>query len=67
MKIEFLSYIITNREIKINLEKVRAIIKWPVPKSVKDVQLFLRFVNFYQRFVYKYSYIVALLMNILRR
>ena len=36
-EIEFLSYIITDHEIKINLEKVRVIAEWPVLKSVKDI------------------------------
>ena len=46
-EIEFLSYIITDKSIKINSEKVRVIAEWPVSKSVKDVQFFLKFVNFY--------------------
>ena len=47
MKIEFLSYIIINKDIKMNSEKVRVITKLPVSKSVKDVQSFLKFDNFY--------------------
>ena len=46
-EIEFQDYIITDKDIKINLEKVRVIAEWPVSKSVRDVQLFLEFVNFY--------------------
>ena len=47
MKIEFLSYTITDKDIKIDLEKIRVITEWPVLKSVKDVQSFLEFTNFY--------------------
>ena len=47
IEIEFLSYIITDHEIKMNLKKVRVIAKWSVLKSVKETQLFLEFVNFY--------------------
>ena len=46
-EIEFLSYIITDKSIKMNSEKVRVIAEWPVLKTVKDVQFFLKFVNFY--------------------
>ena len=46
-EIEFLSYIITDKEIKINLKKIRVITEWLVSKSVKDIQSFLRFINFY--------------------
>ena len=67
MKIEFLSYIIINEDIKINSEKVRVIAEWPVPKSVKDVQFFLEFVNFYQKFIKKYSYVIISLTDIIRK
>ena len=31
--------------------KVKAVLDWPQPKSMKDVQVFLGFCNFYRRFV----------------
>ena len=31
--------------------KVKAIKEWPTPKSKREVQQFLGFVNFYQQFV----------------
>ena len=46
-EIEFLSYIIINKSIKMNLKKIRVIAEWPVSKSVKNIQFFLKFVNFY--------------------
>ena len=50
-----------------NLEKIRAFAKWLVSKSVKDVQLFLRFINFYWEFIQKNSHIVAPLTDITRK
>ena len=35
-EIEFLSYIITNYKIKMNLKKIRVIIEWFVSKLVKE-------------------------------
>jgi hypothetical protein len=35
--------------------KVQAILDWPVPRNVKDVQTFLGFTNFYQHFIEKYT------------
>ena len=66
-EIEFLSYIIINKSIKMNSEKVRVIAEWSVPKSVKDVQFFLKFVNFYQKFIKKYSHVTASLTDIIRK
>jgi len=41
-----------------DVSKVEVIKKWPPPHSMKDIQLFLGFANFYQRFIKGYSGIV---------
>jgi Reverse transcriptase (RNA-dependent DNA polymerase) len=46
-EIEFLGLIIGPDGIKMDLIKVEAIMSWPVPKWVKDVQTFLGLANFY--------------------
>ena len=66
-EIEFLSYIITDHEIKMNSEKVRVIIKWSVSKSVKEIQSFLEFVNFYQKFIWNYNKVAAALTDIIKK
>ena len=50
-EIKFLRSVITTNRIRINKEKVKAIKKWPEPKNLKEVQAFLGFANFYQRFI----------------
>ena len=40
-------------------KKIRAVTDWTVPKSVKDVQSFLGFTNFYRRFIKDYAAIAA--------
>ena len=39
-------------------KKVKAISDWPELRKVKDIQSFLRFANFYCRFIHNYSNIV---------
>ena len=46
---------------------VTAITEWPELKTVKDVQSFLGFANFYQRFIEKYSQKATLLTNLTRK
>jgi hypothetical protein len=46
--------------------RVEAITKWPTPSSFKDVQIFLRFTNFYRRFINSYSKIIALIIDLLK-
>lgn len=40
-------------------EKVRAIVEWKRPKTVKEVRGFLSFTNFYRQFIEQYSDVVA--------
>jgi len=48
-------------------EKVNAVLNWETPKSVKDIQCFLGFANFYRRFIYRYSHLCQPLFNLLRK
>ena len=50
-KICFLRYIILAQEIQIEDERIKELKNWPEPKSVYDIQVFLGFANFYQRFI----------------
>ena len=47
-------------------EKINAIKNWPEPKSVRDIQVFLGFANFYCRFIQGFSRIAAPLTSMLR-
>src|SRR6516225_5207605 len=48
-------------------DKVQAIVDWPVPRKVKDIQSFLGFANFYRRFIYNYSDIVYAMNRLTRK
>ncbi|KAL0163694.1 hypothetical protein M9458_039447, partial [Cirrhinus mrigala] len=51
---------------QIDQGKVNAIQKWPLPNSVKELQCFLGFTNFYRQFIMDYSAITAPLTSLLR-
>lgn len=44
--------------------KVKAVTKWPAPTSVKELQIFLVFVNIYRRFIHNYDTIMTPLTSI---
>jgi len=65
--VEYLGLIISEGEIHMDPVKLKAIEDWPLPRTVKDVQKFLRFCNFYRRFVKDYSHITHPLFNLTKK
>jgi hypothetical protein len=54
VKITFLSFIIICDDVKINLNKIEIIVTWSKSHWHKNVQIFLKFVNFYKKFIKKF-------------
>jgi hypothetical protein len=52
---EYLGYILLPDGFQMSLEKIAAVVDWPLPRKVKDIQSFLGFCNFYRRFIWNYS------------
>ena len=47
-------------------EQIEVVKKWPEPKSVQDIQVFLGFANFYHWFIKNFSKIAASLTSMLK-
>ena len=54
IKIKYLGMIIEEGQISMNPIKLAGIREWPTPTTVKQVQSFLGFGNFYQKFISHY-------------
>lgn len=50
-----------------DLEKIRAIQEWKAPTSVRGVQAFLGFANYYRKFIRNFSGIVAPLIRLTKK
>jgi len=66
-EVDFLKVVIGLERIKIKKEKVKAVLNWLVPKSVKNVQKFLGLANYYRRFVKGFVKIARLLYELMRK
>ncbi|KAI2646638.1 Transposon Tf2-8 polyprotein [Labeo rohita] len=64
--VQFLGYIISAEGVQMDQGKIHAIQDWPQPNSMKELQRFLGFSNFYHRFIKDYSSITAPLTSLLR-
>ena len=58
-KMEFLGLIIGQGKVEMDRKKLEAIKKWKPPITVKGVQSFTGFANFYRKFISNFSNIVA--------
>lgn len=64
-KVIFLGYIIRSRRVKADSEKIQAVVEWSRPTTLKQLQQFLGFANFYRRFIKNYSRVEAPLTRLI--
>ncbi len=57
--VPFLGYIVLSVGMRMDPDKVQAVVDWPTPDSRKALQRFLGFANFYRRFIRNYSQLAA--------
>ena len=65
-KIEFLGYVISAKGLIMSTDKIDTIMEWGTPSSMRDVQSFLGFANFYRRFIQGFSKVCRPLTDSLR-
>ncbi|KAI2654015.1 Transposon Tf2-9 polyprotein [Labeo rohita] len=57
--VPFLGYIVSAEGMRMDPEKVKAVVDWPSPDSRKALQRFLGFANFYRRFIRNFSQLAS--------
>ena len=65
--VSFLGHVVSGDGIATDPEKIKAVMEWPVPNSVKEVRSFLGLSGYYRRFVKGYAGIAAPLHALTRR
>ena len=65
--VEYLGIIISERELCMDPVKLTVVKQWPQPKTVKDIQKFLGFCNFYHRFIKAYSKLARPLFDLTKK
>ncbi len=57
--VPFLGYIVSVEGMRMDPDRVQAVVDWPTPDSRKALQRFLGFDNFYRRFIRSFSQLAA--------
>ena len=65
-EVRFLGYVVSAQRVRMEDERIEAVRNWTEPKSVRDIQVFLGFANFYWRFIQDLSKIAGPLTSMLR-
>ena len=66
-KAGFLEVVIRPERIKIEEEKVKGVLDWPILKEVKDIQRFLGLANYYWQFINDFTVIARSLYDIVKK
>ena len=66
-KTTYLGLVISTKGISMDPEKIKAVVSWNAPTTVKELRQFLGFANFYRRFIRNYSGEVEPLTRLLRK
>jgi hypothetical protein len=66
-EIKYLRLIIKRDEIRMNSKKIETILQWSTFENLKQIQKFLKFCNFYKRFIRNFVKIVKSLIKLTRK
>lgn len=65
--VEFLGFILSEGCVAMDPKKIKAVAEWPIPSTVKEIQSFLGFINFYRRFIRDFSKIAIPLVALTKK
>ncbi|CAI7787037.1 unnamed protein product [Closterium sp. NIES-54] len=66
-KVQFLGHMVSAQGVHVDPKKIEAVRTLKTPKNVKELQQFLGFANYYNRFVPQYAKIATPLTNLLKK
>jgi hypothetical protein len=66
-EIKFLSHVISDKQVKVDPERITAILNYPAPRNQKQLRQFLGSCNYHHRFIINYADYVAPLLGLFKK
>ena len=63
----YLGFVISENELRMDLDKVEVIKNWPSPKNIFEVRIFHRWASFYRKFIRNFNGISAAMMDMVKK
>ena len=66
-EIDFLGFLVGKDGLRVNPKKIEVLKTWPVPKSLLEIRSFLGLLQFFRRFIPKFSEVAAPMTNLTKK